>query len=87
MNSQAMAEATSPKGNPLLAALAEAKGMTTSERVEQLYLMVLSRRPRRNEVNRLVKYVDRGGPRRDRTRALADVLWSLLNSPEFTLNH
>jgi hypothetical protein len=87
MNSKAMAEATSPKGNPQLKALAEAKGVSTAERVEELYLMVLSRRPRAEESARLVKYVDGGGPRRDRTRALADVLWSLFNSPEFTLNH
>jgi hypothetical protein len=87
MNSKAMARATSPEGNRLLKALAEAKGMTTAERVEELYLIVLSRRPRAEESARLVKYVDGGGPRRNCTRALADVLWSLLNSPEFTLNH
>jgi hypothetical protein len=87
MNSQAMAEAISPKGNPQFKALTEAKGMSTAERVEDLYLMVLSRRPRAEELARLVKYVDGGGPRRDSARALSDVLWSLFNSPEFTLNH
>jgi hypothetical protein len=87
MNSPAMAEATTPKGNPQLKALTEAKGMSTAERVEDLYLMVLSRRPRAGELARLVKYVDGGGPRRDRDRALSDVLWGLFNSPEFTLNH
>jgi hypothetical protein len=31
--------------------------------------------------------VDRGGPTLDPKRALADVFWALLNSPEFSFNH
>jgi hypothetical protein len=87
MNGKAMAEATSVQGNRFLRTLAEAKGRTTAERIEELYVMVLSRRPREEESARFAKYVDSGGPRGDARAALGDVLWVLLNSPDFYLNH
>jgi len=52
-----------------------------------LYLVVLSRKPRPDESDRFVRYVDKGGPDHDPKKALADVFWVLLNSPEFILNH
>jgi hypothetical protein len=55
--------------------------------VEELYLLALSRRPRPEEKARLARYVEAGGPRRDPKQALSDVLWALLNSHEFGLNH
>jgi hypothetical protein len=45
--------------------------------------VVLSRKPRPEESERFVKYVDAG----DTGKTLADVFWVLLNSPEFLLNH
>jgi hypothetical protein len=76
-------------------ALADFPLMTTAERVEALYLATLSRKPRPGELERFVKYVDRGGAladgkepqEKDKTAALADVLWVLLNSAEFKVNH
>lgn len=53
----------------------------------RLHLATLSRKPRPAELERLVKYVDRDNPSGDRKKALADVLWVLLNSSEFILNH
>jgi hypothetical protein len=52
-----------------------------------LYLAALSRRPTADELERLRKYVEEGGPARNRKAALADVFWALLNSGEFALNH
>ena len=49
--------------------------------------MVLSRKPRPEESERFVKYVDSTAAARDPANALADVFWVLLNSPEFLLNH
>jgi Protein of unknown function (DUF1553)/Protein of unknown function (DUF1549) len=61
--------------------------VNTAARIETLYLQTLSRKPRPEERERLVHYVDSGGPRHDSKEALADVFWALLNSAEFMLNH
>jgi len=61
--------------------------MTTPGRIEALYLQTLSRKPRPEESERLVRYVESGGPRHDPKEALTDVFWALLNSAEFMLNH
>ena len=42
---------------------------------------------RDEELERLVKYVEKGGPSSDSKKALADVFWALLNSSEFIFNH
>ncbi len=57
------------------------------EKIEALYLTALCRKPRAEELSKLVPYVESGGPRKDPRIALSDVLWALLNSGEFLLNH
>jgi hypothetical protein len=59
----------------------------TAGRVEALFLATLTRRPTAAESERLVRYVESGGPAKDAKRALADVYWALLNSAEFIVNH
>jgi hypothetical protein len=86
MNGNFLAERTRLKNNRSLATIASAP-RTTGQRIETLYLLVLSRQPRAEELDRLVRYVDSGGPSRDPRQALADVYWALLNSGEFVLNH
>jgi hypothetical protein len=86
MNGQFVADATSLEKSATLAAVAEFPQMTTSERLESLYLAVLSRTPRPDELEKLVKYVDEGGAAKDMKKALSDVFWALLNSSEFLLN-
>jgi hypothetical protein len=53
--------------------------------VEQLYLTALSRRPTEAEQRRLTDYVanHKGGER----EAYSDILWALMNSSEFVMNH
>ena len=67
-----------------LSAVADAPFLTTAGRIEALYLATLSRAPRPEELNRLVRYVEAGGAG---GRALADVFWALLNGIEFRTNH
>ena len=56
--------------------------------MESLYLVVLSRKPTpRGKARGSSRYVEKGGPAGDPKKALADVFWVLLNSPEFMLNH
>jgi hypothetical protein len=83
MNNDFIADRTSLEKNRTLATLAEQR-TSTARKVESLYLVVLSRKPRPAESERFVKYVEKGG---DAKKALVDVFWVLLNSPEFILNH
>ncbi|HEV3448624.1 MAG TPA: DUF1553 domain-containing protein [Gemmataceae bacterium] len=112
MNSQFVAEATTIARSETLAAVVDSPFMDTAARIETLYLATLSRKPRPEELARLVKYVEHGGreevtfvafadaiknvvnntPTQIRSastkdNALADVLWAILNSSEFILNH
>jgi hypothetical protein len=87
MNGPIVSAATSLESGDALAAVAEMPDLDTPVRIETLYLATLTRRPRPEETALLVPYVDRGGPAADRSKALADVFWALLNSPEFRFNH
>lgn len=87
MNGRLMAETTDLDRSETLSAIADAPFMTTAERIEAVYLTALCRKPRAEELSRLVSYVESGGPRKDPRIALSDVLWALLNSGEFLLNH
>ena len=52
-------------------------------RIEELYLLTLSRKPRREETVRLMEFA----AHKNNKQALRDILWALLNSTEFVLNH
>jgi hypothetical protein len=86
MNGKFMATATSLEGNRNLAGIVESN-TTPKRRIETLYLVVLSRKPRPEEAERALKYVESGGPSGDGKKAMADLFWALLNSGEFMLNH
>ena len=87
MNGRIMAEMTNLETCDTLAAVAEAPYLDTVGRIEALYLAALTRRPRPDELKRLSPYVESGGHSGNRSQALADVFWALLNSPEFRFNH
>jgi hypothetical protein len=53
--------------------------------IEQLYLATLSRRPIPAESQRLTQYVRSHST--DARKAYRDILWAVLNSSEFALNH
>jgi hypothetical protein len=56
-----------------------------TEVIEQLYVAALARRPTADETKRLTAYVEehKGEPR----QAYGDIVWAVLNSSEFALNH
>lgn len=86
MNGQFVADATGLEKSATLTAVADFPLMTTPERIEALYLAAFSRKPRPDELDRLVHYVDTGGAAKDPKKALSDVFWALLNSSEFLFN-
>jgi hypothetical protein len=73
--------------NVSLHTLALQQDKALDKRIESLYLLVLSRPPRPDEMERMTRYIQGGGPARDSRQAFADVYWALLNSGEFMLNH
>ncbi len=62
MNGPLMASVTSLESSDTLAAVAEAPYLDTPGRIETLYLAALTRRPRPEELERLVAYVEQRRP-------------------------
>jgi hypothetical protein len=87
MNGRFMTDATNIDRGQTLSALIDAPFLDDGGRVEALYLAAYARKPRPEEADRMLKYVQSGGPKKDKKAALADVFWALLNSSEFMLNH
>jgi hypothetical protein len=82
MNGRLTEEATRPGKSATVAAVL-ASNRPMARRIEELYLVALSRKPRPPETRRLLDYT----ANRESNQALRDILWSLLNSTEFVLNH
>ncbi len=87
MNGQFTSTATSLDNSATLAAVTDFPLMNDAAKIETLYLAALTRKPRPDELDRLTKYVESGGPSKNQKAALADVFWALLNSSEFLFNH
>jgi hypothetical protein len=86
MNGKFMAERTKAEANEEILTLARQPG-GAEKKLTSMFLLILSRPPRAEELARLVPYLESGGPTARVERAIEDVYWSLLNSPEFVLNH
>jgi len=84
MNSKFIQDAVERHGGALHTITSAGPQVLMTRRLEELYLITLSRRPRPSEMDRLLKYVQQGGSATD---ALADIFWALLNSAEFRMNH
>ncbi len=73
------------KACPLVARAAETAGEDSAELIERIYLQVLSRYPTEDERTVVREYADASGMG---TRSLAlDLVWSLVNQPEFYFIH
>jgi hypothetical protein len=86
MNGRLVAGATHLEHGRMLTAVAEAPFLDRAGRIETLFLATLSRRPGPEEAACMMAHLERhagGDPR----KALSDIFWALLNSPEFLLNH
>jgi hypothetical protein len=85
MNGPEIQAATSPQQSRLIRGLA-APWFSDEQRIETLFLATMSRFPNEDE-RREVQAALSSVPLEERQAALADVLWALLNSGEFALNH
>lgn len=85
LNGEELAAATDPDRGPLLGAL-QAPLFSDDDRLSTLFLATLSREPTADERALFSKHLsDR--PASDRAKSYSDILWALLNSAEFALNH
>lgn len=101
MNGKLINDATGLQSSRTLAGILDYPGFDNSRRIEALFLATLNRRPRPEELDRFVAYVDSQTPddvsgaeneedksqTEVRNKAISDVFWILLNSSEFSLNH
>lgn len=62
----------------------QASKLSPDKGVERLYLGTLSRRPTAEETQKMTAYL---GKNNDVRKGYGDILWALLNSSEFALNH
>jgi hypothetical protein len=70
-----------PKG---LAVRLAADKRSDRDRIEDVYLATLSRRPTVEEVQQVLPYLEKA---KDRPKAYQDLLWALINTREFAFNH
>ena len=63
----------------------QAPFFSDEQRIETLFLATLSRKPTEKEASAMLQHLQ--AAEANRAQALGDILWSLLNCAEFTLNH
>lgn len=78
--------ATDLSSSGLLKSL-DAPFFTNEQRIETLFLATLSRYPEPAEQEKMLEYVEAASSDAERSSALGDILWALLNSAEFTFIH
>ena len=86
MNGAETAAAVEAAAGPLVIAVAEGPFANSAERAETLFLAAFNRLPDAEERRIVGEYFD-GAPAAERRRRTADVLWSLVNTAEFSTNH
>ncbi|MBX3439428.1 MAG: DUF1553 domain-containing protein [Planctomycetaceae bacterium] len=85
MNGGFVDQAVTPETSRLLGRLTSNTELSTSERIDELYLSTVSRHASPDEMARLEQYIT--ADEADQGRALGDILWMLLNTAEFRWNH
>jgi hypothetical protein len=86
MNGSLIEGATGLSTSGILKSL-EAPFFTNQQRIEVLYFATLSRPPRAAEWELLENYIPANANSDEVKESLSDLLWALLNSAEFTMNH
>jgi hypothetical protein len=85
MNGVVTDEATSLDTSRTLRAVVDAPFLDDAEKIETLFLATLTRPPTAVEARRLKEHVEKQAADGTRGQAYAEILWALINSPEFML--
>lgn len=86
MNGKLTAEATNLESSRTLRAVVEAPFLSEEDKLETLYLAALTRLPTTEERDFLLDHVRQQRSEQERKHAYAQILWGLINSPEFVLS-
>jgi hypothetical protein len=86
MNGKLTADATSLDTSRTLRAVVEAPFFTPEQKLEVLYLAALTRKPRPEESEFLMQLVKDQKTEAEQKAAYSQILWGLLNNPEFVLS-
>ncbi|MEZ6088357.1 MAG: DUF1553 domain-containing protein [Pirellulaceae bacterium] len=86
MNGTLIAQATGEASSGLIQSL-DAPFFTDQQRIEVLFMATLSRPARPDELDLMKEFLPSSATDAQRRAGLADLLWALVNSSEFTLNH
>ncbi|MDW8223624.1 MAG: DUF1553 domain-containing protein [Gemmatales bacterium] len=84
MNGEAANSVVRLESSPMLQMVLNYPLWDDRQRLETLFLATLSRRPQPHEQTRFLRHLEQSA---QREAAWADVLWVLLNSPEFISHH
>ena len=87
LNGPFIARVTDVQKCDLLAALKDGPFFTDGDRIEILYLSTLTRKPKPEELLRARTFLKERRRADSQGQELGDLLWVLLNSSEFLLNH
>lgn len=86
MNGKLTADATNLEASRTLRAVVEAPFVGDEANLETLYMATLSRKPNARELEFLLKHVANSQQTDGGKQAYAEIMWGLLNSPEFVLS-
>ena len=85
MNGGVTAEATDLDRSRTLRAVVDAPFLDATAKTETLFLAALTRRPTEKERATLLQHVRSQPTEDERRNAYGEILWALINSPEFVL--
>ncbi len=85
MNGPMTTDAINLERSRLLRAVVDAPYFDDAEKLKTLYLAVLTREPSEQEQSELESYLDAKKTDAERKVAHGEILWALINSPEFVL--
>jgi hypothetical protein len=86
MNGKLTADATSLETSRTLRAVVEAPFFSAEQKIEALYLAALTRQPRPEETEFLLAHIREHKTEAEQKAAYSQILWGLLNNPEFVLS-
>jgi hypothetical protein len=86
MNGKLTADATSLDTSRTLRAVVEAPFLGAQQKLEALYLAALTRKPTEEESTFLLEHIQGQKSAAEQKQAYAEIMWGLLNSPEFVLS-
>lgn len=86
MNGSLIHGATGESSSGLIQSLA-APFFSDRQRIDVVFMATLSRPARPDEIELLAEFIPEEATAAERAADLADLLWALINSSEFTLNH